>query len=99
MFLGSLQRKRKIDGFVKNNCAQPLDLLNRHDIIAEEMTARGYNHKSPLMFTQEVLDYLPENQIHAKVDADASLEDLIGRCDLCRERHNKRQIGNEKGTV
>jgi hypothetical protein len=92
MFLGSLQRKRKIDGFVRNNCAQPLDLLNRHDLIAEEMTSRGYNHKSPLLFTPEVLDYLPDNQIHAKVDVKPALEDLINRCSICRERYENYKI-------
>lgn len=95
MFLGSLQRKRKIDGFVNNNCAQPLDLLKRHDAIATEMGERGYNHKSPLLFTPEVLEYLPENQINAKVDTNASLKDLLGRCKICKERYDKKLWDSE----
>jgi hypothetical protein len=90
MFLGSFQKKKSIAGFVEKNCAQPLALQDRHDVLAAEMVRRGYNHKSPLQFTPEVLNYLPENHRAATVDIDGALHVLleVKKCEVCIARYN-----------
>lgn len=87
MFLSHLKSKKKIDGFLRNNCLQPRMLFLRHEQIANEMLARGYKHKSPI---QEidcscVLD-LPDFQQYWEVDTDESLKELLKRCPRCNER-------------
>jgi hypothetical protein len=90
MFLGSFQRQKSIAGFVEKNCAQPLSLLERHDALAAEMVRRGYNHKSPLQFAPEVLNYLPESHRNATVDIDGALHVLLVKkaCPVCIKRYN-----------
>lgn len=90
MFLGSFKKKKNIKGFVENNCAEPLSLRQRHDALAKEMGDRGYNHKSPLDFEENVISYLPKNHINAKVDSESSLLDLIGRCEECKKRYDNK---------
>lgn len=87
MFLGSFQKKKSIEGFVRNNCAQPLQLQHRHDVLAAEMIRRGYKHNSPMQVDYNVLNYLPDEHKNSVVDSGASLSDLIGRCSICRKRY------------
>lgn len=84
MIVGSIERKKSVAGFIRNNCMQPLALRDRHDAIAAEMTARGMRHRSPLK--QYDISYLPADQQSHEVDVLASEADLFGRCKKCRER-------------
>ena len=54
---------------------------DRHDALAREMQARGYDHDSPLSYG--------ETEYQAGVgciDAEANREELARRCDDCAER-------------
>lgn len=82
-FLGIIKRKRKASGYIRNNLFEPLSLLTRHDELANEMLNRGMNHKSPLYFNEELLNYLPKDEINCKVNRSLSLETLINRCKDC----------------
>jgi len=86
MFLGTLKKGKKIDGFLNNNLFQPRFLFQRHEDLKNEMIKRGYNHNSN-MCEEEcgcVLD-LPQEKQYWEVDKDAALKDLLSRCPECRK--------------
>jgi hypothetical protein len=87
MFLGTIKKGKKIDGFLKNNLLQPRYIMLRHKELAKEMKNRGYNHKSPLneKDCMCVLDLTIEQQ-YWEVNRDAALKDLLNRCPECRKR-------------
>lgn len=93
MFVGTIQKKKNLDGYVKHNCCELTLLRERHDALAREInyrknkTGTGGGHKSPL--PEYDLSYLTENVIHYTVDRKASLLDLINRCPECRKRFEK----------
>ena len=68
---------------------EPENMKKRHDELAEEMTNRGYKHKSP--YEQPDLSHLKLNERYAKIDINISISDLIKRCTECEKR-----IGNEQ---
>ena len=92
MFLGTLKKRKKIDGFLNNNLFEPRALFKRHDDLKEEMINRGYNHQSDMCLTECmcVLDLPPEKQ-YWEVDRDAALKDLLSRCPECRQRFTEFQ--------
>ena len=90
MFLGSLKKKKKLDGFFKNNLFEPRILFQRHQDLSEEMIRRGYNHNSPM--TEKdcfAISHLPEHYQNWKIEREKALDDLIGRCEECRKNINK----------
>lgn len=90
MFLGTLKKNRKIDGFLKNNLFQPRLLHQRHEELKQEMINRGYNHESN-MCEEEcdcVLD-LPAEKQYWEVDKESALKDLISRCPECRSNYER----------
>lgn len=91
MFMGTLQRKISVQGYIDNNLFEPLSLFDRHTQLANEMIRRGMNHKSPLseMDAIEAIEYLSEEIMYTTVDKNASLEDLLDRCPECRARYDK----------
>lgn len=68
---------------------EPAAMQQRHDDLAEEMLARGYNHKSPYLAPS--IDHLPDYQQQARVDVEAALADLIERCKDCKERYESKE--------
>lgn len=98
MFLGTLQKKKSVSGYIEKNLFQPLQLKERHDKLKAEMARRGMNHKSDLNVCDE-LDYLPESYLNYKVDAMSSHNDLMDRCPRCRERFNKKIFGKKEEKV
>lgn len=93
MLLGSFERGKTLNGFVIKNCLEPKEIFNRHNLLAEEMISRGYNHKSP-MDKNNFENYVLKNKIYtdilnAKVIVEKSEEDLFGRCVLCRNLNEK----------
>lgn len=91
MFLGHLKRKRKVDGYIKNNCLEMRSIYHRHEQIANEMCRRGYNHKTPMkeIDFECIYDY-PQEQIYHKVNEVKSQEDLLSRCPACKKRFQKK---------
>lgn len=77
MMVGSIKRGLSIAGFVRDELIDTAMLKDRHDIIALEMTARGYNHNSPLEY-DDVLGV-------GRVDPMRSIGELHRRCADCRE--------------
>lgn len=86
-FLHNWVKKHSITGRITANSIEPMSYKKRHDELAEEMLARGMNHKSPL--EQPDFSYLPLHEINAVVEQEANLQLLFDRCELCRERGRK----------
>ena len=83
-FLHNWRKKHRIDGRISGNAIEPQDYKNRHDLLAQEMVARGMNHQSPI--EQPDFSYLPEQQRNFKIDREASYLLLMGRCPECNKR-------------
>jgi len=66
---------------------EPLSMKIEHDLIAQEMLNRGYKHNSPYELPD--LSGYGIEEINAKVDREASLNDLLNRCEKCRLRYDK----------
>lgn len=83
MLVGSIQRGKSLDGFLKKGLLDLSRIHERHAELVAEMSLRGYNHNSPLdvcdVFAYEIVS----------VDSDASLAELARRCADCRDRQKK----------
>ena len=81
MLVGTINRLKSIRGFLDKGLVEPQSIEHRHASLVTEMTARGYNHKSPLpSWIHPTVTGLP-------VDTEKSLTDLINRCPECEARY------------
>lgn len=89
MFVGSMKKNIKMNGFINNDLLEPLSIKDMHDKIVVEMIKRGYNHKSALTEEQvnEAILNLKDEHLKHKINTKNSLKELITRCDLCRKRY------------
>jgi len=76
MFAGTISKGKSIDGFISRGLVNPALIQSRHDQLAEEITKRGYNHKSTMSFDCSALPHLP-------VDVKRSEFELKKRCLEC----------------
>lgn len=92
MFIGTLRKKIKVDGYLENNLFEPRSLYERHKALAEEMVKRGYNHNSPLREADCscVLNLTTEQQ-YWEIDKTRAFEDLISRCPECEKRYREKE--------
>lgn len=85
MFVGTINKGNKLDGYVRNKLVEVHNIERRHNDLVNEMEKRGYNHKSKLpKFKVFIL---------GKVDIDDNVEELNKRCLECR------RLQNEKHTI
>ena len=95
MFLGTLKKQKKVDGYLRNNLLQPRLLYQRHEDLKEEMISRGYNHKSDM--TEEecgcILELSIEKQ-YWEINKNQALWNLLDRCPECLGRFNGGTGGN-----
>ena len=91
MFLGSVKKGIKVNGYIENNLFEPSSLKSRHDNLKKEMIKRGYSHKSEITENQfiEFMQKLPSEFANHKIDRERAKEDLLSRCELCNERYKK----------
>lgn len=94
MFVGSLERQKRIDGFMAQDQLEPQSIHARHEVLVAEMTRRGYNHGSPMNadYVRRQASYLPEHYLSARIDQDAAQRDLHGRCGACRAQAAVAQV-------
>lgn len=74
---------------VDNVQIEPRSMKIRHDELVEEMLKRWpkeNGHKS--VYEQPDLSLYSEYEQNVVVDTKQSLEDLLNRCDKCKERYN-----------
>lgn len=79
MFVGTLQKGVSVEGYVDGGLFDSRYLKARHDELVEEMTRRGYNHKSPLPTSFDA------EAFPGSIDIEFNLKDLASRCVECRE--------------
>jgi hypothetical protein len=86
MFWGIIKKKcvSSLKGYVENNLLEIKSLKKRHDELVREMENRNYHHNTPM----EVLE---ENEIEnirqIEIDKEASLKELLKRCNECNKRY------------
>lgn len=92
MFLGTIKKGIKIDGYIKNNLLEPTSLKLRHDELAKEMLSRGMKHNTIMEYDEkELLNSLGTNAL-VYIDKEDSYQKLIYRCQYCRENEKRRKI-------
>ena len=87
MFVGTILRGKRLNGYVDNNLFEARSLQIRHDKLANEIDRRGYKHKSDLKKFD--IERLSDKERESVVDVSRSFEDLLGRCEECRKRNEK----------
>lgn len=90
MVIGSIKRKRALDGYLRNGLIEPGSVLSRHGELVVEMKRRGYNHVS---LAPEFLDFGYLKGGSFGVDRKKSLVELLGRCKRCLARANLEKEG------
>jgi spore germination protein YaaH len=78
MFEGCLLKGKNVDGYIRNGLLETKSLFRRHKQLVKEMKARGYKHHTP--FKNKEFGNL------GHVDRKKSLNELLKRCNECRER-------------
>ena len=84
--VGTINAKKKLDGYIKNNCIELSSLESRYIELKEEMLRRGY--KPVKQFIIPNMNYLESHILKYRVDRESSLKDLLNRCSSCLERWN-----------
>lgn len=91
MFVGAMQHNKNLIGYFKDGLLEVDGIIERHNVIVQEMENRGYKHKSPITMEHLVNAgwrwYLQEYVGFWSIDKDKSLRELINRCDECRIRY------------
>jgi len=79
MFVGSIKKDHKMDGYITGGLLDVGKLSSRHDELAKEMIDRGYKHNSPI-------DQLGKKLITSdrKINIEENLKDLRNRCGECK---------------
>jgi hypothetical protein len=75
MLVGSLNRNRNIDGFLRGGLVELRSVRRRHAELVAEMQHRGFRHRSPLPQFR--------NRRAGQVDRIANLKELARRCAEC----------------
>lgn len=83
MFVGSINKKISMTGYIDNNLLEILSLFNRHDALVHELTRRHYIHKSPL--PEFTYNHLNRHIVEYTIDRRKSLDALTTRCPKCYE--------------
>ena len=78
MLVSSIKRGISLQGFVDNKLIDTTKIQARHEELAEEITRRGYSHKSPLQYEDKIRVGV------GIVDPAVSMKELHRRCPDCK---------------
>ncbi len=84
--VGNVRKKRSLDGWLENNCLEPLSFRSRFDVLKAEMIRRGFNAKAVLKPYD--LNYLGDKK-YIRINRKASFKELMKRCDRCKKRYRR----------
>lgn len=82
MFAGAINKGKNLDGYINDGLVEIHNISKRHEQLAQEMKARGYQHNSELS-AQNWKE--PDHEI-GHVNVEANLIELASRCIECAER-------------
>jgi len=101
MFLGTIRKRKSVQGYLDNGLFEPLKLQERHNQLAEELVRRkklkfreigkpseSILHKSELALSPDDWEYLQyvEGLPRKRIVELDSLLELMRRCPECRKR-------------
>ena len=82
MFIGTINRRKSVKGYIEKAFLEVHNLYNRHEELVKEMARRNYNHNSEInkkwKFAEKV----------GTIDREKNLTELISRCSKCARRHS-----------
>jgi len=83
MFVGSINKGIKVDGYIRTGLVDACDISWRHTQLVDEMKRRKYNHNKelPLIDLKELLRL---TTVLGKVDVVANEIELHRRCKECK---------------
>ena len=79
MYIGCIKKGTSLKGYIEKGLVEVHNIQSRHDELAKEMIARGYNHKSPLDCSNLLWE-------EGSVDSLNNIKELKIRCPHCKER-------------
>lgn len=93
------KRMKTLPGFVSRGLVELSRLNERHEDLANEIIARGYEHASPWTedmeeAVQEGLQAMFPGGNTGQVDIEKSLDHLLSICHICRSRHKTEMKNN-----
>ena len=80
MLASVIESGKSLQGFIDNGLIDTSQLEERHEDLSVEMERRGYNHQSPLYYTDTLNAGV--------VDAEVSRAELARRCPDCKTRQS-----------
>lgn len=83
MFVGAINKRKSLTGYLRDNLLEPGSLIARHAELVKEMEARGYHHTSKLPSIIESIDY------SVTINKESALQELIRRCPDCRSNYHR----------
>ncbi len=83
MLLGSMKRRKNIQGFISGKLVDPRLMFQRHEQLVHEMEQRGYKHSSPMTESDCEAAIQPYDCTEADIDIKANAEELARRCSEC----------------
>ena len=81
MFIGTINRKKSIEGYLEKGLLEIHNLYSRHAELVEEMKMRGYNHYSEI---DEKWKFADKTGI---INKEKNIIELINRCPKCKTRY------------
>jgi transcription-repair coupling factor (superfamily II helicase) len=81
MFIGTINRKKSVEGYLQKGLLEVHNLFSRHNELVEEMKKRGYKHQS------EVEEEWKTAVRAGIIDRKRNLGELINRCSKCKGRY------------
>ncbi len=79
--VGIIRSGKSLEGYVRNGLIETDYIQRRHEELVAEMEKRGYNHKSPLDYSDR-----DDNLRLGRVNDVKNVRELWLRCNECRER-------------
>ena len=83
MFVGTIDRGKSIEGYLRNGLVELHNLYERHAELVDEMLQRGYNHCSEVDEKWKCVAQV------GVINREKSLRELLNRCSKCKSRHLK----------
>ena len=81
MFIGTINRKKSVKGYLEKGLLEVHNLYTRHEDLVEEMKRRGYNHYSEV---DEKWQFVEKVGV---IDEEKNVDELINRCSKCKRIH------------
>jgi len=80
MFIGTIKKKKKLNGYIDKGLVEVHNIAKRHDQLAVEMLRRGYKHATRILAKDKKLLYKA-----GEIDSSKNILELCRRCRDCRK--------------